>query len=127
MDRYTPDRDQLLRDALEAWRVNPLARRIVGLTSQYVVGGGITFSCAHAPTAAFLNTFWNHPLNRIPIRAYEWCDELTRTGNLFLLISTDASGMSYVRAAPASQVKAIHSRENDLDQETAYRDEARTS
>ncbi len=120
MDRYSPDRDQLLKDALEAWRINPLARRIVGLTSQYVVGGGITFSCAHAPTAAFLNTFWNHPLNRIPIRAYEWCDELTRTGNLFLLISTDASGMSYVRAAPASAVKAIHSRENDLDQETAF-------
>jgi len=120
VDRYAPDRDQLLNDALEAWRVNPLARRIVGLTSQYVVGGGITYSCAHAPTAAFLDAFWNHALNRIPIRAYEWCDELTRTGNLFLLVSTDAAGMSYIRAVPASQVKTIHSRENDIDQETAY-------
>ena len=38
---------RLQQQALEAWRVNPLARRIVGLTSQYVVGGGISFNCAH--------------------------------------------------------------------------------
>ena len=120
LDRISPDRERLQVDALEAWRVNPLARRIVGLTSQYVVGGGISFSCTHRPTAAFLDAFWNHPLNNIAIRAYEWCDELTRSGNLFLLLSTDASGMSFVRAVPASQVQTIHTRENDLDQETAF-------
>ena len=119
-DRYAPDREELQRQALEAWRVNPLARRIVGLTSQYVVGGGISFSCPHTPTAAFLRTFWEHPLNRMAVRVYEWCDELTRSGNLFLLLSTDASGMSYLRAVPTQRVRAIHSRSNDLDQETAY-------
>jgi len=120
MDRYSLDRDRLLEDALEAWRVNPLARRIVGLTSQYVVGGGITFSSPHAGTAAFLDSFWNHPLNALAVRMYEWCDELTRSGNLFLLLSTDSAGMSYVRAVPASQVLAIHTRDNDLDQETRF-------
>jgi len=119
-ERYAPDREELLRQALEAWRVNPLARRIVGLTSQYVVGGGISFSCAHEPTSAFLRAFWQHPLNRMPVRVYEWCDELTRSGNLFLLLSTDAAGMSYLRAVPALRVRTIQSRENDIDQETAY-------
>ena len=119
-ERYAPDREELLRQALEAWRVNPLARRIVGLTSQYVVGGGISLSCPHAPTSAFLHTFWEHPLNRLAVRVYEWCDELTRSGNLFLLLSTDASGMSYVRAIPSLQVRTIHSRANDLDQELEY-------
>jgi len=119
-DRCAPDRSEILRQALEAWRVNPLARRIVGLTSQYVVGGGINFSCPHAPTAAFLRAFWEHPLNRMAVRVYEWCDELTRSGNLFLLLSTDASGMSYLRAVPSAQVKTIHSRANDLDQELSY-------
>lgn len=119
-ERCAPDREEVQRQALEAWRVNPLARRIVGLTSQYVVGGGISFSCAHAPTAAFLHTFWEHALNRMPVRVYEWCDELTRSGNLFLLLSTDASGMSYLRALPSVQVRAIRSRENDLDQELSY-------
>lgn len=120
LDRFEYDREKLLRDALQAWRVNPLARRIVELTSQYVVGGGIAFSCEHANTAAFLKAFWEHPLNRLPIRLYEWCDELTRSGNLFLLLSADPAGMSYVRAIPSLQVKTIHSRVNDLDQETAY-------
>ncbi len=119
-DRLNYDRESLLRQALEAWRVNPLARRIVGLTSQYVVGGGVAFSCTHSGTAAFLKTFWDHPLNRLPVRLYEWCDELTRSGNLFLLLSTDAAGMTYVRAIPTLQVKAIQSRINDIDQEIAY-------
>jgi hypothetical protein len=120
LDRYPPDREELNRQALEAWRVNPIARRIVGLTSQYVVGGGINFSSTHSASAAFLRTFWEHPLNRLAVRVYEWCDELTRSGNLFLLLSTDAAGMSYVRAVPSSQVKEIHSRANDLDQEITY-------
>ncbi|KAF0112236.1 MAG: hypothetical protein FD147_297 [Chloroflexi bacterium] len=119
-DRYPYDREEIQRQALEAWRVNPLARRIVGLTSQYVVGGGVSISCPHPATAAFLRTFWEHPLNRLPVRVYEWCDELTRSGNLFILLTTDASGMSYARAIPAAQVRRILSRPNDLDQETAF-------
>ena len=119
-DRYAPDREEILNQALEAWRINPLARRIVGLTSQYVVGGGISFSCPHEPTSAFLHAFWEHPLNQLPLRLYEWCDELTRSGNLFLLISTDAAGMSYLRLFPSVQIRAIRSRPQDPDQEVAY-------
>jgi hypothetical protein len=37
-DRWDADREEVLRQALDAWRINPLARRIVGLTTQYVVG-----------------------------------------------------------------------------------------
>ncbi len=119
-DRFAYDREELLQQALEAWRVNPIARRIVGLTSQYVVGGGISLNCAHPATAVFLHAFWDHPLNRLPVRLYEWCDELTRSGNLFLLLTTDSAGMSYIRAVPASQVKEITSRSNDIDQEVRY-------
>ena len=120
VDRFAYDRQTILQQALEAWRVNPIARRLVGLTSQYVVGGGVSFNCAHPATAAFLHSFWEHPLNRLPVRLYEWCDELTRSGNLFLLLTTDPAGMSYVRAVPSAQVKEILSRPNDIDQETHY-------
>ena len=119
-DRYPYDREEIQKQALEAWRVNPLARRIVGLTSQYVVGGGITCTSPHQGTAAFLKAFWEHPLNRMAVRAYEWCDELTRSGNLFVLLTTDQSGMSYVRAIPAAQIHAIHAKPNDLDQEISF-------
>jgi hypothetical protein len=116
-DRYDYDRGEVLRDALEAWRVNPLARRIVGLTTQYVVGGGIGIESKHEATHEFLQEFWNHRLNKMAIRVYELCDEITRSGDLFVVLSTDAAGMSYVRAIPASQIQEIETASNDLEQE----------
>lgn len=116
-DRHGYERDEVLADALEAWRVNPLARRIVGLMTQYVVGGGITIESSHKGTNKFLSNWWNDRLNRLPIRIYEWCDELTRSGELFIVISTDAAGMSYLRAIPAADIQDIEVAENDLDQE----------
>ncbi len=119
-DRFDYDREEVLRQSLEAWRVNPLARRIVGLISQYVVGGGIVINCKHEPTTNFLNKFWDHRLNHMHTRAVEFCDELSRTGNLFILVSTDSAGMSYVRAIPAADIDTIQSAENDIEQELSF-------
>ena len=115
-DRFSYDRADVLDQALEAWRTNPLARRIIELTSQYVVGGGLTVNCKQNKVADFLQEFWNHRLNRMPVRVFELCDELSRTGNLFLLLSTDAAGMSYLRVLPASEIDEIFSRPNDIEQ-----------
>lgn len=120
-DRFDYDREQVLRDSLEAWRVNPLARRIVALTTQHVVGGGMGFECRDAAVHAFLQDFWGHPLNRLNTRLAEWCDELSRAGELFILLSSDAGGMSYVRAIPALDVVEISAAGNDFEQELAYR------
>jgi len=119
-ERFAPDREQVLEQALQAWRVHPLARRIVELTTQYVIGGGLAVVSPQAEAQAFLQRWWEHPLNRLPMRTPEWCDELSRAGELFLLLSTDAGGMTYVRAIPAMQIRAIRTAENDLQQELAY-------
>jgi hypothetical protein len=120
-DRYPYDRAQVLEQSLEAWRTNPLARRIIGLTTQYVVGGGIAVSCKHRKTDVFIQSFWSNPLNRMQVRCAELCDELSRTGNLFILVTTDAAGMSYVRAIPATMVEEITSRPNDIEQPLYFR------
>ncbi len=39
-DRYDSDRETILTDSLEAWRLNPLARRIVGLDHSIRGGRG---------------------------------------------------------------------------------------
>jgi hypothetical protein len=116
-DRRGYEREQVLAESLQAWRANPLARRVVGMMTQYVVGGGIGLDCDHPGTSRFLQSWWSHPLNRLAVRVYEWCDELTRAGELFILISTDPSGMSYLRALPAADVAEIETAENDLEQE----------
>jgi hypothetical protein len=120
-DRYPYDRTEVLEQSLEAWRTNPIARRIIGLTTQYVVGAGIELSSQHRKTEAFLKKFWSNPLNRMGVRSMEWCDELSRTGNLFIILSTDAAGMSYVRALPASMVDQIISRSNDIEQPVSFK------
>ena len=114
------DRETLLQQSLTAWQVNPLARRIVELTTQYVLGSGFSLHCEHEATAEFLQECWNHELNHMDTRILDWCDELTRSGNLFLMISTDAVGMSYFRAVPASHIDHIETAENDLDQPKFY-------
>lgn len=119
-ERYPADRQELLRQSLEAWQTNPLARRIVELTSQYVVGGGITLSSKHPAVNRFLHQWWNHPLNRMDVRCSEWCEELVRSGEIFVILSSDPAGMSYLRALPAVQVQHIHTAANDIEQETAF-------
>jgi hypothetical protein len=116
-DRHSYDREEVLQDSLEAWRVNPLARRIVELTSQYVVGGGLSVSSKHVRTHKFLQEWWDHRLNRMQVRCFDLCDELTRSGELFLVVSTDAAGMSYIRAIPAADILEIETAGNDVEQE----------
>ena len=115
-DRYGYDRDYVLSEALKAWRENPLAKRIVGLTTQYVVGGGVTVESKHARTNKFVEQLWDHRLNRMTVRLAEWCDELTRAGNLFIVLSTGVDGMSFVRALPADNIDRIESQPNDIEQ-----------
>ncbi|MBT3202553.1 MAG: hypothetical protein HN350_21855 [Phycisphaerales bacterium] len=119
-DSDPTSRDDILDQALEAWRVNPVARRLVGLTTQYVVGGGVEFSCDREKASDFLNDLWDHRLNRMTTRLYEFCDELTRSGNLFILISTDPSGMTFFRAVPAQDIDRIEHQPNDIEQPTAF-------
>ncbi len=119
-DRLPYDRQTVLEQSLEAWRVNPLARRIVSLTTQYVVGSGVTVRSRDRQVQQVLHEFWQHRLNRMDVRVYEMCDELTRTGNLFLMLSTDGGGNSYIRAFPSTSIESITARANDLEQPLAF-------
>ena len=119
-DRSSFDRQQVMEDCLEAWRFNPLARRIIELTTQYVTGGGMAISAQDPQAEAFITAFWRHPLNRMDLKLADFSDELARTGNLFLMLSSDASGMSFVRIVPSSDVISIRSRANDVEQELSY-------
>jgi hypothetical protein len=106
----------LLERANEACDNNPLAARLVGMTTDFVIGSGATLSgppWAHA--------FWQHPFNRLSQRVYAWCDELSRSGELFVVLSRNpADGMSYVREVPALQIDAIETAPDDRELELRY-------
>lgn len=120
-DRAWHDVQGNLSDALAAWRSNPLAFRIVSLTTDFVVGEGLVVRSRLPWAQEFLDRFWGHRQNRIPLRLHRWCDELTRAGELFLILSTNpADGMSYVRELPAARIDRIEAAGDDLERELRF-------
>jgi len=119
-DRYDYERATILAEAIRAWRMNPLARRITNLYKIYNVDG-IAYECKHPKTQAFLNDFWNHELNNMEKMLEQISNEIFLTGNLFVLFSVDQAGMSYVRIFPTDQISDIVTEDNDIAQEISYK------
>jgi hypothetical protein len=119
--RYDYDRVKIQQECLRAWRINPIARRIVNLISQFVVGAGVSMECDHKATQKFIDEWFNHPMNKIPAHLKAWKDEGTRTGNMFFLFNVDkVTGMSFIRPVPADLIQEIQTAENDVEQEKYY-------
>lgn len=124
-DQPWSDHLQQIDDTLQAWRKNPLARRIVALTTDYVVADGITLSATYAPLQRFLEEWWNHPQNHMDMRLPSLCEDLTRDGELFPVLSVNpADAMSYVRFMPASRIDKIKWKQDDYETETEYHEMA---
>ena len=119
-DRLNYERTKILNQAITAWRSNPIARRIVEITTEFVLGDGFSFS-ATKEAEKTLREFWKAQLNNLDEQLPEWADEAWRTGDLFLLVSVDEGGQVYVRAVPSESIGVIESRENDYRQETFYK------
>ena len=119
-DRNTWDRKKVFSEALRAWRVNPITRRIVRLMRSFVLGKGLTITCKDPETEKFLLQWWNDPLNKFKKNIKRWVDENTRTGNLFFLYTVQENGMTTIRAVPAEQIEEIVSKDNDIEQEIKY-------
>ncbi len=112
---------QEMFDAREAWRQNPLARRLVGMVTAYVVGNGIALRSEYAPLQRFIGDFWQR--NQMDQRIPEWCDELCRAGEIFPVLFTNPQDrMSTVRCVPASIIERIEWCEGDYEAELAYKE-----
>jgi len=109
-----------VRDTLEraeaACASNPLAARLVEMTTEFVVGGGVRLE-----GPAWAQRFWRDPRNDLDQRVYRWCAELCRAGELFLVLSANpATGMQYVREVPASRIDAVDTDLDDAELELRY-------
>lgn len=110
---------QEFEDAREAWRKNPLARRLVGLITSYTVGNGITLQSEKRDLQGFITDFWQH--NQLEMRVHEWCDELSRSGELFpVLFTNPVSGLSTLRTVPACLIRAVDFDPEDYEREQRY-------
>ena len=110
------ERQTNLADALEAWRLNPIARQLVRLTRGFVLQDGISFRAKRKKDQKFIDEFWHHKRSNMPQRLTRWCDALTLFGEIFpVLFFNHADGMSYVRNVPAKAIDDIHTRPGDYE------------
>jgi len=108
-------REQLEQIYITA-RTNPLAQRIISLTTDFVVGDTVAFT-----GSPYAQALWDDPQNRMSQRIYRWCDELTRSGELFIVLSRNAAGgMHYVRELPALMIDQIEIDQDDAETEHRY-------
>ena len=110
-----------INDSVEAYRVNPLAFRLVELTTDFVLGRGMSVKSADADVQGFVDRFWRHAMNRMGTRQFDMCTELSISGDLFVVFHTNPyDGMSYVRMLPAVSVDRIETNPNDLEDERRF-------
>ncbi|MFZ0545603.1 MAG: hypothetical protein WAM60_09195 [Candidatus Promineifilaceae bacterium] len=115
------ERIQLYQDALEATRKNPLAKTIVDITTDFVLGDGIQISSQNVRMERFIGRFWHHRQNQVDQRLQSLADELSRAGDIFvLLFRNPQDGMSYLRFVTKEQIRFIETAENDWETELAY-------
>jgi len=65
-------------------RQNPLARRLVEMTADFVVGDGLTFNAVDEDVQEIINEFWNDPTMKMNLRHRDLVVDLAVNGELFL-------------------------------------------
>jgi hypothetical protein len=119
---------ELYQDALSAWRKNPIAWRIISITTDYVVGDRVTITSPNRAVNKFIAEFWNHVKNQMDLRLESMCEELARSGDLFvLLFRNPEDGMSYIRFVTKDQITKIETAPNDWELELSYTEKGSTS
>lgn len=107
---------ELLQRVENTCATNPLATRLLHMTTEFVIGSWIMFE-----GDPWVAKFWHDPMNDLDRRIYIWCHELAKTGELFLVLSRNkVSQMSYVRELPAILIDEIRTNLDDLEIEEAY-------
>ena len=111
----------IIQDSINAYRTNPLAYRIIELSTSYVLGQGIAINAQPQTINTFIHEFWQHPLNNMDNRLHQICTELALTGDLFITFHTNPfDGMSYIRITPSLSIDIIETAPNDIEQEIRY-------
>ncbi|HEY3081174.1 MAG TPA: hypothetical protein VGM69_14875 [Chloroflexota bacterium] len=110
-----------LHASAEAYRENPLAFRIVELTTDYVLGRGIRLHSPDPAVQEFIDAWWTHPQNRMPVRQFELCTELSLAGELFVALHRNPyDGMTYLRPVSAALIDRVETDPDDAETERRY-------
>lgn len=110
-----------LNDAVQAYRTNPLAYRLIQLQVDHVLGDGMTLRSADPRIQAELDLWWHHPLNNLEVRQFELLTALALDGEIFATVHLNPYDLtSYVRLVPAALIDRIETNPDDLEDELRF-------
>jgi len=114
LDTWTHQKQ--LEYAYEMSLRNPLARRILELIKDHIIGGGITFEANDSRVFSVLDSFWNDPVNLLDMRQHNFAYELGLYGEQCYQVFVDKRNgkvrLGYIDPADIDQV--IVDKENVL-------------
>lgn len=89
------------------YRVNPLAHRILELTRDFVVGGGLSFHAEDEKIQKLLLEFWTHPRNQWPLKLAQRMLEYYLYGEQLWRVDVDSTGRSFTVAIPVLEIEGV--------------------
>jgi len=91
----------------------------VELTTDYVLGKGMALKADGEAVQGFVDAFWE--ANRMQVRQFELCTELSLSGELFVTFHTSPfDGMTLIRCMPAAAVDRVETNPEDVEDERRY-------
>src|ERR1051325_7647280 len=76
--------DRMSEIAWFLWESNPLAKRLITLMTDLIIGEGITVEAKDAALQQQIDLVWNHRVNQLPRRVREFHNSLALNGELIL-------------------------------------------
>lgn len=112
---------ELLNACYEAYNANPLAFAIVEMTTNFVLGKQITVQCKHKKVQKVVDAFWNDPNNRMDMRVYLICTELSLYGEQFIRFFINPyNGSIYIRQIDPALIDQVETDPDDIEHELRY-------
>lgn len=118
--------DTIIRRSRYAYLANPLINHALEVQSHYVAGLGVDIAAVHPAVNDVVRAFWEDPGNRAELTSdasLQRADiELSATGNVFLVLFTDAvTGRVRMRSIAVEEVRDIITDPDDIRTPWFYR------
>jgi hypothetical protein len=108
-DRELPPaaHDRAIRMSYAAYRMNPLAHRLVEMQTSFVLGNGISAASHHKEVLGLIGVWWNNSYNNWPLEIGRRLRDLYIYGEWIHWPITATNGTTYIRDLQPDSVEAL--------------------
>lgn len=99
--------ERMIKLSYLAWRTNPMAKRLIEMRVNFVLGSGITLSSPDVGTMKVLRDWWTNPYNNWPYNIHQRYRDLLIYGEWLQHPLVNSLGEVFIRDVQPDNIKAI--------------------